>query len=133
MVARIVNFFTRLGVCATAGGISGAMAGMALGGYLFTLSIPHIPAGDAALLGTGIGVLAWFVVLFVLVGICRYLLNDVFLPSLLTALVASAAAAAVVDALRTPAVAMFVGWLVGTIVGALLCRLCRILPNGGFR
>jgi hypothetical protein len=128
MITRLIALMSRLGLCAACGCIAGGITGMLMGPYLFSLVGHHMSPHDATLLGAGLGLIDWLAVLFLLVAVGRYILGNVLISSLFTSVVASIFAALVINATRAPLVSMLTGWVVGLIVGAILCRLCRIIP-----
>jgi hypothetical protein len=111
-------------LCAASGAIAGGTAGL-LFGLAYRLSTVPISTADGVQAGVVLGLFGW-VVLLLLIGVwLHYGVRAIALPALVTSLLS--AVLTVLISMRyppSPLADLWIGLLVGTLVGAALCALC---------
>jgi hypothetical protein len=125
-MTRFAVWLGSFGICATVGGMAGALTGLIFGAMLKVLPIGHIPLSAAAFTGALLGVVAWIFVLWVFTTVGRYVFGDIAVPALFTSVLVSIIVALAVDVLGSLSLSMLLGWIIGFAIGAALCRLCGI-------
>jgi len=116
-------------LCAVTGAIAGGFAGMLFG--FAQLQQPALTPTDAVKVGILLGLVAWVFILMVEALWLHYGAAVVW-PSLVTSLLSAILTVVVANAVAVPVLSVWIGLLFGTLVGALLCRLCgeRVDPRG---
>jgi len=125
-MTRVINWLGRFGICATVGGMAGAITGLILGAMLSILTSGHIPLSVAVMTGAILGILAWIFVLWIFTAVGHYIFGDIALPALFTCLLVSIVVALVINALGGLSISTLLGWIIGFVIGAVLCRFCGI-------
>jgi hypothetical protein len=123
----------RRSLCAVTGAIAGAIVGLVMGLYLLQQTPPAIPLPGVFAVGAILGIAAWLAVL-IIVGLWQhYGIANIALPSLVTSLITAVLTVLVTSRVQVPVLAVWFGIVIGTLVGALLCWLCRgrLLSTGG--
>ncbi|WP_436294722.1 hypothetical protein [Variovorax sp. LjRoot178] len=121
-------------LCAASGAIAGGTAGF-LFGLAQMLSTTPLSISDAIQVGILLGLFAW-VALLLLIGIwLHYGVRGIALPALITSLLSAVLTVMISTRFPHPLADLWIGLLVGTIVGAALCALCGMghTPTRGDR
>ena len=130
MSAQAINalgraIFGHLPFCA----IPGAFVGVLVGAFVSLLQIlhpVHFTGAQAFVTGLALGLVGFAAILGILVLFFHYSLAAIFLPTLVNALLVGIAVVAVLNAVQRPATGAFLGFIIGLIVGSLLCfAACR--------
>ncbi|MBS0447625.1 MAG: hypothetical protein JSR59_16910 [Proteobacteria bacterium] len=116
----------RHSLCAVTGAIAGGFAGMSFG--IAQLQQPALPLTDAIEVGILLGLVAWVFILMV-EGLWLHYGSAVVWPSLITSLSSAVLTVVIANAVALPVLSVWIGILFGTVVGALLCRLCGERPG----
>jgi hypothetical protein len=121
----------RRSLCAVSGAIAGGITGLLFG--LAQLSSGKIAMTAAAETGIVLGFIAWIAILVVVGLWLHYGPRVIALPSLITSLVTAVLTVFIGNQLSIPILDVWIGLLVGTVVGAIFCRLCptRQALSGG--
>jgi hypothetical protein len=114
----------RRSICAASGAMAGGIAGMLFG--FAQLGRQRIPLQTAAAINTGLllGGVGWLAVLVVVGLWLHYGIRTIALPSLFTSLLTGILTVLIALHVWLAFLDVWIGLLVGTIVGAGLCRLC---------
>ena len=116
--------FAKLPFCAGPGAVVGALAGFVSALALLGQMLPTTPQ-NVVVMGLLCGLLG-FVFILVVYGIwLRYGVGVIFWPALLNALTTSILTVGSNNLLKLPAIAGWLGLLIGILVGSILCRWCR--------
>lgn len=122
------NIFKKLGICATVGFIAGIITGMALLlDYSVTGAVITLTYNETWQVALLLAAFCFLVLLFVLFVLCRYTVSSVFLPTLINCLLTCFFTVYLVNKFAAWEWAVFIGMVVGLIIGYLLCILCRYL------
>ena len=126
LAAAIGRLFEALGICATIGFIAGALAGMALTLLALDLTPPPVlSAQEVVKIGLILAVATAGLLLFYLCVLCRYTFISVFVPVVVNCLLTCLLTVWLVNVTGLWDWAVFVGAIVGLLVGRLLCVVCR--------
>ena len=114
----------RRSLCAVTGAIAGGSAGLVLG--LVQTQTPMIVLLPSQVVQVGLllGVVAWFGLLMVVGVWLHYGIATIALPALVTSVLSSLLTIFVANQVLIPLLAVWIGLVVGTLVGLMLCRLC---------
>ena len=130
LIAALSKFLRKIGVCGNAGVIVGMLAGGALS-LLDLLQDPLVLSDAQALrMWAILALFGWLVLLFVFVAFVRWPLSSVIIPTLVNAVLVSAVTLYVSRALDLFQWAWLIGFLVGVLLGFLLCRLYKYSAKG---
>ncbi|HZZ17588.1 MAG TPA: hypothetical protein VFE08_16695 [Candidatus Sulfotelmatobacter sp.] len=130
MLSGFARWLSYSGICAITGALAGSFTGTVFGLALAPVPTHSVPVWQALAVGAGLGLIAWFGILCLLLAMGHYSLSSVLLSSLVTCLVASIATAWVVNLVHRPYLGMMLGWLAGFLIGRLFCALCRLTKMG---
>lgn len=110
-------------LCAASGAIAGGLVGLLVG--LFQLQPPGvIPSADVVRVALILGIFAWLVVLLIVGLWLHYGVGPIALQSLVTTLLTSLLTVYLANKVHLPPLSVWIGILIGTLVGWLLCRFC---------
>jgi hypothetical protein len=126
LAAAIGRLFEALGICATIGFIAGALAGMAL--TLFAMDLvppPVLGTQDVVQAGLVLGMASAGLLVFYLCVLCRYTFISVFVPVVVNCLLTCILTVWLVNVTGLWGFAVFIGMIVGLLVGRLMCIACR--------
>jgi hypothetical protein len=118
--------FGGLGLCAMAGAIVGSLAG-----YFFGIVLLHVaPIGptpqERGVAALVLAVFGWINVLVLIGWWLGYGIKNIALPALINAVLVSFLTVFIVNALGLPGWGMLLGFIIGIVVGTLLCQWCRM-------
>lgn len=125
LVALARALFGRLGLCAMSGAIVGSQAGYFVGIVLLHLAPTTPTAQQLGVAGLILALMGWLVVLLLIGTWLGYGVRRIALPALLNALLVSFITVLLVNGLGLPGWGMLLGFLVGIVIGSLLCKWCR--------
>ena len=113
----------RRSLCAASGAIAGGIVGLLVG--LFQVAMPGvIPLADVVRAALILGLFAWLVILLIVGVWLHYGVGAIALSSLVTTFLTSLLTVFLANKIQIPPLAVWIGILVGTLVGYALCRLC---------
>ncbi len=118
---------SRLGPCALCGSIAGGGAGFVFGLTQFGLPTAPIPTHAAIAVGILLGFLAYLGILLFIGVLGNFGVRALLLPALITCLLAGLVTVVVVNRLDAQLFSTLIGWILGAIVGRLLCYSCSKL------
>jgi len=126
LAAAIGRLFEALGICATVGFIAGVLAGIVLMLFAVDHTPPPVLSGqDVVKIGLILAVATAGLLLFYLCVLCRYTFVSVFVPVLVNCLLTCLLTVWLVNATGLWNWAVFIGAIVGLLVGRLFCLVCR--------
>lgn len=127
LINRLAALFKRLGVCATVGFIAGILTGFALVFYNLNGGSTVLTAAEVwkvtLLLWAAISV---FLLLYLYI-LCRYTLASIFFPTLFNSLITCFLTIWFTNQYGLWTTAIFIGIVIGLLIGKLLCILCKLL------
>jgi hypothetical protein len=133
LVAWLSQYLRRIGVCGNAGVIVGLLAGGAIA-LLDFLENPLVLANPAALrVWVILALFGWLVLLIVFRAFVRWPLATIVVPTLVNAVLVSGLTLYVSRALGLFPWAWLLGFVIGLLLGLLLCRLYRYSVKGDTR
>jgi len=126
----LIRRLARLPICAQAGALMGVIAGFTLA--LVQLAQDFNPT-TTELTGAALLITAfiWVVALFLVGVVMHFAIRQSALPTLVNALLASFATVAASQGINVPGLITVAGLIIGALVGAILCALCRSFAGGG--
>jgi hypothetical protein len=124
--------FSRLSICSLVGVIAGSFAGFAFA--IFEKDHPGLSLSTQQLFAIGLllGVTGFLLVLYFVGLLLRYGIGPIFWPALVNSLLTALLTVFFAYWLKMPALYAVAGLLIGVVVGALLCRLCRSIDGGRY-
>lgn len=130
---RLAFLLSRFGPCALCGSIAGAGTGL-----VFGLTESAIPAGSGPLplrsvvaVGLLLGLLAYLGILLFIGILGNYGVRALLFPALGTCLLTALVTVLVVNRLDAGYFGALLGWLLGLMVGRLLCHACAAKTHAG--
>jgi acid phosphatase family membrane protein YuiD len=117
--------FGKLPWCSLAGGIAGIITGFIFS--LFQVQNPTLvlTLQELLLIAVVLGLVAWLFLLLVIGVWLKYGVGAIALQTFVTALLAAIATVYLNNIIKLPYLAVILGWLVGILIGYLLCLFCR--------
>lgn len=112
-------------LCAVTGALSGGIAGSFFGLFQ-AASAAALTSHEVIQMGILLALIAWACILVIIGLWLHFGVRAIALPALLTAVLVSIVTVAIANRVHIPFLAVWIGLLVGTIIGALLCRLCGV-------
>ncbi len=116
----------RRSICALAGGFCGGVAGALLGLYQAADPAFRLSGPEVWQMGLLLALVAWIGVLVVIGLWLHYGLRATALPALVTAVIVSIITVAIANKVHVPPLTVWIGLIVGTLIGAALCAFCRL-------
>jgi hypothetical protein len=129
LIALSRALFGWMSLCAASGAIIGSTAGVVLAGVIS--EFPHVPmtARTVAVAWALLTLLGWVVALVIVGGWLRYGARRVALAALLNAAITTLLVTFANLAIRRSELAVPIGFVIGAIVGTVLCFLCNRVPR----
>ena len=123
----------RRSICAASGAMAGGIAGLLFGLAQLGRAKFVIPTPAAFETGILLGFVGWVAILIVVGLWLHYGMRAIAIPALFTSLITAVLTVFIAIALWLSILDVWIGLLVGTLVGAALCRLCgtRLAMAGG--
>ena len=116
----------RHNLCAVSGAIAGAFAGTFFGLFLIEAAFPAMTPSDRIIMGLALAFVAWLFLLLVLASWLKYALGAIWLPALANAVITAVLTVFATYALKHfPYLGPSCGLIIGTVIGAILCRFCE--------
>jgi hypothetical protein len=137
MLKYIARFFKilspllqRLGICATAGFIAGAIAGFILWLYALINGAPvSFSSAEIVQLSLVLALFGWIMLVFAFVVLCRVPFSSMWYSAFFNAFVTSLLTLLVVYHINLWVIAWLVGMIIGIWVGLILCYLNKLLKK----
>jgi len=122
--------FGKLPWCSLAGGLAGVITGFVFS--LFQVQNPTIvlTLQEVLLIAVVLGLVAWLFLLLVIGVWLKYGVGAIALQTFVTALLTAIATVYLNNIIKLPYLAVILGWLVGILIGYLLCLFCRRYSSG---
>lgn len=123
----IFRYMTTQGICAVSGAIAGAFVGGVFGLVEFVTA--NFPLSHLTLLivAVGLSLIAWLVVLIIVGVFGNYGVRAIASRSFVTTGVTGFLTVLLVYTSHAGLAGMLLGWIVGFLVGKMLCALCAAL------
>jgi hypothetical protein len=127
---RFYNFVANSGVCAVSGAIAGAIVGSLFGLVFVLAKSPAIPATVLFGIALGLSLFAWLVVLLIVGVFGNYGVVTIAARALVTCLLAGIITVALIYVGHAGGYGTPLGWIVGFLIGKLLCAACSRALGG---
>jgi hypothetical protein len=122
--------FGKLPWCSLAGGLAGVITGFIFS--LFQVQNPTIvlTLQEVLLIAVVLALVAWLFLLLVIGIWLKYGVGPIALQTFVTALLTAIATVYLNNIIKLPYLAVILGWLIGILIGYLLCLFCRRYSPG---
>lgn len=124
----LARFFRRISFCAKVGALAGSFSA-----GLFT-AIQFASTGftfqEALITGAILALGAWLFVLLIVGVLLRYGITQIALITLIICLLTSVGIAILLHSYPLPRQSLVVGFVLGLIIGEIICRICTLLTRG---
>jgi len=118
--------FKRLPFCSLPGAVVGSFTGFLMAIFELERYGQPLAVQQLVVVGLMLGTGGLLLVLLLFGLILRYGVGQIFWPAVANALITAILVVLATYWLQMPAIAGFIGLLIGILVGAVLCWLCRI-------
>lgn len=123
-MSKLYRFIATAGICAVSGAIAGAFVGGVFGLVEFVTAHPHLPSVVLLGVAVGLSLIAWLVVLTIVGVFGNYGVLAIASPSLVTTGITGVLTVLLVHATNAGLAGMLLGWIIGFLVGRMLCTFC---------
>jgi hypothetical protein len=123
-MSKLIQLISAAGICAVTGSIAGALVGGVYGLIDFVSGNPPTPSAALIELAIGLSLAAWVAVLFIVGVLGNYGAIAIAGQALVTCLLTGLITVYLIHAAHAGLFGMLLGWIIGFLIGKVLCVLC---------
>lgn len=123
-MSKLYRFIATAGICAVSGAIAGAFVGGLFGLVEFVTPNPAFPGAVLPAVAVGLSLIAWLGILVIVGVFGNYGVRAIASQSLVTTGITGILTVLLIHATHAGLAGMLLGWIIGFLVGKVLCRLC---------
>jgi hypothetical protein len=123
-MSTLYRFISTAGICAASGAIAGAFVGGVFGLVEFATANPPLPRLVLLGVAVGLSLFAWLVVLAIVGVFGNYGVRAIASQALVTTGITGILTVFLTHAIHAGLAGMLLGWIIGFLVGKMLCSLC---------